>query len=282
MRPFVLTIRTLFFAVLFITASLAVPAQPKDQPEDQSIDQSIDQSKDQPEDQSKDQPKDQPKGKLVCYSPSSEPKAPPGCYIAQSAMASHVADFCDQVGGLDIANLEKGYATDTYNGAQLRISSTKKVSKEDCASRMGEIVNGCTPAANNPMNWKYGGENSQDETLFKISIDSGRSCQRKANQDGSPLQAVTAKCDSFYQAIRDEFWIYGAGFLGDDFGKELRDQMSHCTGRVVDWTFEYYEKPDADGYEWKAFGHTTIWQKNCFSPVIKGSGGPDIPCNGSG
>lgn len=148
---------------------------------------------------------------------------------------------------------------------------------------MARIIDGCVPASNNPMNWKYGGENNRDGTVFKINVDGGRSCQRKVNGDGSPLQSVIAKCDSFYQALRDEFWIYGAGFLEDGFGKTLFDQMSHCIGSPVsDWTFEYYDKPDADGMEWKAFGHTPIWQKNCFSPVIKGSGGPDIPCNGSG
>lgn len=82
------------------------------------------------------------------------------------------------------------------------------------------------------MSRRYGGELRFDGTFYKINVDGGRSCQRKVNDDGSPLQSVIAKCDSFYQAIRDEFWIYGAGFLEDGFGKPLYDQMSHCIGSV--------------------------------------------------
>lgn len=36
------------------------------------------------------------------------------------------------------------------------------------------------------------------------------------------------------------------------------------------------------GIEWLAFEHTPIWQINCYSPVIRGSGGFDVPCYGAG
>jgi hypothetical protein len=177
-------------------------------------------------------PPPKPKEDTLCYDPGKGSANPASCYIARDAMISHAAAFCREVGGLDTGKLTKGYAQDTYSGAVLLIESSKKISNDECVMRFGHIIDGCVPSSNNPMNWKYGGELRFDGTLYKINVDGGRSCHRQVNKDDAPMQSVAAKCDSFYQAIRDEFWIYGSGFLGDNFGKTLYDQMSSCIGSV--------------------------------------------------
>lgn len=177
-------------------------------------------------------PKPEPKEEVACYDPGKGSANPPSCYIARDAMISHAEAFCDEVKGLETAKLTKGYAQDTYDGAVLQIDSDKKISKEECVMRFGHFIDGCVPNANNPMNWKYGGELRFDGTLYKANVDGGRSCKKQVNEGDAPRQSVDAKCDSFYQVVQDEFWIYGAGFLGGNFGKTLFDQMSHCTGSV--------------------------------------------------
>jgi hypothetical protein len=106
---------------------------------------------------------------------------------------------------------------------------------------------------------------------------------RKADDKNRPMQKPVAKCDSFYQVFNDEVWVYGGGFANGDLGADLMAQLKHCVGGgVTQWKFDYYDEPDKDGMEWRAFVHTPIWQKNCFSPVIQGAGGPNVPCNGKG
>ncbi|KAF2735138.1 SGNH hydrolase [Polyplosphaeria fusca] len=226
------------------------------------------------------EPTPEPQEDLRC----TDPKMSKSAYISRDGMVGHVDKFCsEEVDGKERPDVEKKYQEDTYNGALLKIKSPHTISKDECKKRFMSIVDGCVPAENNKMNWKYGGDNSYDGTEYKINIAGSRSTNRRTEDDGGPMLSVKGKCDSFYQLVRDEFWIYGSGFMDGDWGNELLNQMSNCIGsRVTDWTFEYYDKPDKDGMEWKAFGHTPIWQKNCFSPVIKGSGGPDIPCYGSG
>jgi hypothetical protein len=177
-------------------------------------------------------PPPEPKEETVCFDPGKGSANPASCYIARDAMISHADAFCGEVDGLDTAKLSRGYAQDTYDGATLQIDSDKKINKTECVMRFGHIIDGCVPNANNPMNWKYGGDLKFDGTHYTVNVDGGRSCHRQVNEGDAPLQSVAAKCDSFYQFIRDEFWIYGAGFLGDNFGKTLFEQMSSCIGSV--------------------------------------------------
>ncbi|KAF2728813.1 hypothetical protein EJ04DRAFT_569167 [Polyplosphaeria fusca] len=170
-----------------------------------------------------------------------------GAYVSAQAMQDSVNDFCDkEINGGAPGDYSKEYLADTYDSVRVSLKNSAQISSDACKQRMTRIVNDCVPASNNPLNWKYGGDLNRDDSHYTVFV-------------------------------RDEFWIYGAGFLGSSEGVELRDQMRNCAGPgLSDWSFEYYDKPDADGMEWKAFGHTTVFQKNCFSPVIKGSGGPDI------
>jgi hypothetical protein len=206
-------------------------------------------------------------------------------YLSRDGLVKNIEDFCKDIDGAK-TNQQKEYRADTYDGAKLFfVTPGAAIKKDKCIEKMKVIADACsgTPKGDNPMNWKYGGSLDSEGFTFEISPWGKRTMARKADDKNKPLQKPIAKCDSFYQAFNDEFWIYGAGFANGDFGADLLAQMKHCVGGgVTKWTFDYYDEPDKDGMEWKAFGHTPIWQKNCFSAVIKGAGGPDVPCNGKG
>jgi hypothetical protein len=113
-------------------------------------------------------------------------------------------------------------------------------------------------SVSNPLNWKYGGSYDEDyeagdaSTKYDISIaPNSRSCKRPYGDNYTPLQAIKAQCDSFYQVDNDEFWIYGAGWAQGDSGIEIFNQMSHCIGsNVTEWSFKYYNIPDDKGREY--------------------------------
>lgn len=222
---------------------------------------------------------DPPKEELKCNDPAKNPSS----YITPRGMEGWANKLCEEALKEDQnPDIVQGYGEDTFDGVKITLKSDQHIKKDDCKTNFAKVIHGCVPAANNPLNYKYGGEFTFGSTTYRIEISGTRSTTRP-NDNGKPLQQVTAKCDSFYQFVRDEFWIYGGGYSPGDHGSDLLAQMSNCIGSgVSDWSFEYYDRPDKDGLEWKAFGHTPIWQKNCFSPVIKGSGGPDVPCNGQG
>jgi hypothetical protein len=226
-------------------------------------------------------PVERPKDTLECANNVSGSQA--ARYLSRDSMIKSLEEFCKNIDGTKQME-QKDYHTDTYDGVQFQFwTPGAPIDNDKCRSKFATIVDGCVPRPDNPMNWKYGGYLESEGFTFQINPWGKRTMNRHVGDKNAPLQKPIAKCDSFYQAIRDEFWIYGAGFLDQDFGAELLKQMRSCVGGgVTDWDFKYYDEPDKDGYHWRAFGHTPIWQKNCFSSVIKGVGGPDIPCNGSG
>jgi hypothetical protein len=61
--------------------------------------------------------------------------------------------------------------------------------------------------------------------------------------------------------------------------------MKGCLGLgITDWSFDYFDKPDEDGMEWKASFNTPVFVKaRCFAnnKVVKGAGGFTDGCSGS-
>jgi hypothetical protein len=223
----------------------------------------------------------QPPTKLTCY----DYKKTPNAYIHWQDMEDHAKKFCSlkevvQKGAIEWNQV---YDENTYGGAKLYIKTNGDIFSEECKNGYKKIWDECKKQVpNNPMGFNYGGEYEENGRKYAIAPHGSRA-RNRVTENGGPMTKPRGNCDSFYQFVRDEFWIYGAGFRNKDFGMELFNQMKNCIGSSpTDWRFDYYDSPRNDGIEWVAFGHTPVFQKNCFSPVIKGSGGPDIPCNGSG
>ncbi|KAI9682411.1 MAG: hypothetical protein M1817_000465 [Caeruleum heppii] len=208
--------------------------------------------------------------------------------VNPDTLHANAKEFCKEIGGKGFAPKTRRtllYSKDSISAVNIGFdwllpasgSARVKVSEEDCNECLNVFIDGCAGSKDNPLNWKYGGDYTVDEIQERIGVVG------KLDHAVPALVKPIAKCDSLYQVARDEFWIYGAGFLSVDSGLDLFNQMSHCIGSsVTDWKSTYYDERDMDGFEWVAFGHTPIWQKHCFTPVIEGSGGPDVPCNGLG
>jgi hypothetical protein len=115
--------------------------------------------------------------------------------------------------------------------------------------------------------------------FFQVDPWGTRTQSRKANDDKSPLQKPIAACKTAWKALFDEFSIFGAGFIGGDKGENLRKTINSCaSGSLTHWSFEYFEKPDVNGFEWKAHGRTIIGKKACHGQSIEKVGGPPTGC----
>jgi hypothetical protein len=92
----------------------------------------------------------------------------------------------------------------------------------------------------------------------------------------------------WYKFLWDQYDIYGAGFAGFDWGQDtLLSNASSCVvGGLTRWKFDYFDKPDENGFEWHASFRTQIWTKSrCFAnnKVVSRAGGPDdAGCFGNG
>lgn len=170
--------------------------------------------------------------------------------------------------------------------------------KENCVESFKRIVNGCDGNdPENPLNWKFGGRWRREDYTYEINI--------KRDNRPRALKSPYGKCKgdyrflfSTYSILGNGFSIHtmcifflltrliGAGFSSWDYGqKTLLPNIKGCLGLGVSaWNFEYFDKPDEDGNEWKATFKTPIWVKaRCFSnnKVVKGAGGYTHGCKGS-
>ena len=100
------------------------------------------------------------------------------------------------------------------------------------------------------------------------------------------IEAVQASesCHTQYDAFYDSFTIYGSGWdlnkldAGGSPGQGLHDQIKGCVGSISKWSYSQ----GVDGWDFKASGHTTIWQKNCIENAMVSAGSPSKSCSGSG
>lgn len=143
----------------------------------------------------------------------------------------------------------------------------------DCDKYLNTVSDGCDGNdPSNPMNWKGGGTIYVDTASYHIDPRATR----------QPLpNKPNGSCDVQYKFIYDEFWIWGNGYAGSDYGQGdggLFQQIKGCNG-LTDWSFTY--GLGSDGREWSAHGKLLIGKAACVGRAIASAGGPQgVDCSG--
>ncbi|KAF2869219.1 hypothetical protein BDV95DRAFT_621072 [Massariosphaeria phaeospora] len=151
------------------------------------------------------------------------------------------------------------------------------VFEDKCLDVLPDLVTGCDGASR----WKTGGVSrfqDGDDDIYTFMFTP------KHDRPSPVPSEAPGWCDVYFKfpAPYNEFYIYGGLWAGNDHGQgQLLPNVRRC-GVVTDWEFEYYEEPDKDGYEWKAWGKIPIGaqQWGCIANAVKDSHGPEITCGG--
>ncbi|KAF3384737.1 Lipase 1 [Penicillium rolfsii] len=147
-----------------------------------------------------------------------------------------------------------------------------------CNAAVNRILDGCDGNdPKNPMNWKYGGKYVNSGFTYNITMT-------RINRPPAPT-APTSDCSGAYKAVLTRYHIRGAGWCNWDWGQQsLRPNSTHCFGLgLTGWSFNYFDQPDSDGYEWEAVFNSPIFtEARCYSnnKVQSAAGGPsDAGCH---
>ncbi|ELR02729.1 hypothetical protein VC83_00834 [Pseudogymnoascus destructans] len=209
-------------------------------------------------------------------------------YASAESLNNQIDDFCGYVAD-NVPENESGWIrSKSYYGGTLDeytmiVSLSDHAAKFEvgaCKKAIGTIINGCdVPHGDeNPMNWKGGGKRVEGEYTYAINI-------LRTNRPWPPPKKSTQACWGWYKFIFQSYNMYGAGWATYDWGqKSLMKEVNPCcgSGSLTGWTFDYFDKPDENGYEWHAFFHTAIGtRRRCFdnNNVQCAAGGP---CDGGG
>jgi hypothetical protein len=152
---------------------------------------------------------------------------------------------------------------------------------DKCLAVMAELIDGCDTDS---ATWKHGGgftwatDPGSPDAEYSFSV-------RAQKERNWPIGAKKGKCDVWYKfPFYDEFYIYGGGFAGGDFGQNaLLPNLRRC-GPVHEWRFDYYPEIQDDGMEWNAYGRLPVGaqQWDCVRRAMVDSGSQgDIGCGGS-
>jgi hypothetical protein len=200
-------------------------------------------------------------------------KVSPRAYIKRESMEAHATRFCEET-------VIKGAGT--YQ-AFIYIQTDHEISVSDCKMHLFQITNGCTPASNNPMNWKYGGELTVGTTLYKINI-AGLATLRYTESDGAPLQKPVFYCAESEKNNILHFSVEGGGFANEANAQELYRKLQACYGSSInDWFFAYYGQPVNLGREWRVGGHVPgPGSRACLGQVLTQMIGYNANCDPEG
>jgi hypothetical protein len=178
-------------------------------------------------------------------------------YASSYALYSNTAAFCSEVKSKHPINTKNWEYSVTYNKGTVD-ENTFKISLSNDATAFNEgqcnkavnvILDGCDGNdPENPLNWKFGGELVEGSYTYSISIT-------RTNRPFPVITYPQQKCTSWYKGLWDQYDIYGAGWATWDSGQSsLKPNSTSCFGLgLTGWNFEYYDKPDKDGYEWHAW-----------------------------
>ncbi|KAK0630522.1 SGNH hydrolase-type esterase domain-containing protein [Bombardia bombarda] len=212
-----------------------------------------------------------------------------GEYTSSYAAYSATADFCDSVGSgypSGVANWQ--YSKTYYQGAidevEFRLELSNGASSFDhdqCTQAVNSLLDSCDKYSSNPLNFKQGGANTLGSYKYTIQ-------PKKQNRPWPYPTEPKQSCEGWYKFVLDAYDVYGAGWAGWDWGQQsLRPNTSSCIGGgITNWHFEYFDKPDANGYEWHAWFNTPIWTRaRCYNNnKVQGAsgGGGSGGCKGNG
>ncbi len=217
-----------------------------------------------------------------------------GSYVTGSIVRQNIDEFCEKYATKSLEAGPRGfgewYNKDTFDALslsldwKLRDTSDKasiSLSKAECTDGFDRLIDRCggNDAKENPMGWVYGGVFMDNEVFFGMNAQ-----ERAANRRAPAPKEPVAKCKSTWKVAANSFEIYGGGWASWDWGqKTFLSNVTNCMGSAVSfWKFDYFDKPDEDGFEWKATGNTAPIQRACYSPAINGAGGGKVDCPGTG
>ncbi|KAF2865137.1 SGNH hydrolase-type esterase domain-containing protein [Massariosphaeria phaeospora] len=220
--------------------------------------------------------------KVDCLSPHKNEGGARHMYLSRNALVNQVDKFCAEIDGKS-DNLQRTYDEDQYVGVIFYLETIDNaISKDECKEKLMKVVD-CKYESNtaNPMDWKYGGRIETEKYNLQVEASGDRTVNRYASDDHSPLQKPVAKCNWGYKVFYDDFTISGAGFLDGGWGKDMQKNIDSCAGGSLEnWKFDYHNKPDGEGFEWKASGTTIIGKGHCFGNAVRSFANlPDFECD---
>ncbi|KAL1867745.1 hypothetical protein VTK73DRAFT_4030 [Phialemonium thermophilum] len=211
-----------------------------------------------------------------------------GNYASAYALYSQTQNFCNAVAANHPSGTNWQYSQTYYQGTPDQVVFTLTLSGGassfdlgQCNKALNAILDQCDKYATNPMNWKQGGINTMGSYQYEIRPTYNT---RLWPYPTEPKQS----CHSSYKFFLNSYDIYGAGWATWDWGQQsLRPNSTSCFGLgITNWHFEYFDQPDANGYEWHAWFNSPVFTRaRCFNNnKVQNSagGGPNGGCGGSG
>jgi hypothetical protein len=155
-------------------------------------------------------------------------------YASAGALNNNIDDFCSYVAKNKPSNVAGWHIAKTYYSGTLdefimAISLSDNVStfsEDSCQTAISSIINGCDVprSGNNPMNWKGGGNRTEGEYFYAVSV-------HRTNRPWPPPTAPTQSCKGWYKIAFQNYDIYGAGWATYDWGQQsLMKQVNPCCG----------------------------------------------------
>lgn len=148
---------------------------------------------------------------------------------------------------------------------------------EQCLTAFERIIHGCGPR--NPMNFKLGGYWYLGPFRYVLKpIGKIRPWPM--------IEEPYGKCRGYSDGHEmSTYTLYGAGWASWDRGEEtIYRTMSDCIGwDVTSYKFNYFDRPDKNGYEWKMQVHWPDHVMSCFryDKVQQEAGGSTGGCSGT-
>lgn len=202
-------------------------------------------------------------------------------YASAYSLYAHTADFCKaavpDLNAKDTGTLfSSEYNQDTLDDVIFTITKDAgavDLDETTCNAAVNRILDGCDGNSDdNPMNWKSGGSYANGAFTYNIA-------PVRTNRPFPVPKEPSAQCTGVYHGAWTRYNIRGAGWATWDKGqKTLRGNSTRCFGLgLTGWYFEYFDKPDSNGYEWLAkFNSPVFTEARCYAnnKVQKWSGGP--------
>jgi hypothetical protein len=139
---------------------------------------------------------------------------------------------------------------------------------EKCQEFMTKLTDDCDYGN---VDWKAGGELMDGEVKYRWSPTKERQSVKDIGK--------WAQCNNDYRVVYDGNIVWGAGWLGSDFGHALLEGLQSKGLAITGWDFKY-EAVQGDSREWTAKFNTPIFAEERIESAVEGTaGGIDIECN---
>lgn len=203
-----------------------------------------------------------------------------GRYAKSSDMYNNIDAFCDGIGpNTNTFGMKTPYLAGSASDFEFGVyaGGPHQFDPAVCKSSMKDLLDSCNVDPNNPLSYRYAG--SLDFQGMKYMFHSNHVRALPAYTE--PI----GECWSWYKFLYAETSLYGGGWSDGDWGgapSGVLQQMRGC-GPVTGWTFDYFQAPDSNRYEWRSSFSLPIGTRRCVGRAMGSAGGPqEKGCSGSG